>query len=64
MTDWQRLLKKYMAFVLEEEGISFVHHIDDGWRPSPAPQFESGEVAELREIEHQIFEDTKRDLRP
>lgn len=35
MIDWQALLRKYMAFVQDNEGVTFVEHLEaaDGFTP-------------------------------
>ena len=49
MMDYRLLLKKYMAFICKEEGVSYITHIipdDDGWTEE--------ELAELKKIEHEV----------
>ena len=62
--DWQRLLKKYMAFVIYEEGISYVHLMGGKWSCPDRPQFNAEEVEELKDMDQKIREERYNDLRP
>jgi len=51
MTDYRELLKRYMRYVVQEEGISYVEYLSDfGEGPLSAE-----DVAELRRIDAELF---------
>lgn len=50
--DYRDLLVKYMALVIQEEGISYLNHVEFPWGINPV-KFTEQEMSLLRQIERE-----------